>query len=376
MFGESFRLFRILGFEIRANVTWLFLALLVTWSLAAGLFPFAFPDLSPRTYWLMAIVGMFGLFFSLLFHELSHSVVARAFGLPVGGITLFLFGGMAEIQAEAKRPREEFWMAIAGPIASVVLGAAFYLVSVLMLLLGVPDYIAGVPLYLGFLNILLAVFNMVPGFPMDGGRVLRAALWHLKGDLRWATLWASRFGQGFGLLLVALGIYSFLLGNFVGGMWWFLIGLFIRGAAIASYRQVDTQLALKGQTVRRFMTTDPVTVPAEATIREFVDDYLYHHAHDVFPVIRDGKLLGRISLRHAKTVPRADWDRTRVDDVCRQLPEEFTVDADSDAAQALDRMQQNQSGRLVVTENGRIVGILVLKDLLRYLQIRSELERA
>jgi Zn-dependent protease/CBS domain-containing protein len=374
MFGESFRLFRIFGFEVRANVSWLFLALLITWSLAGALFPFVYPDLSSSTYWLMGLVGMAGLFFSLLFHELSHSLVARSYGLPVGGITLFLFGGMAELQAEPRQPREEFWMAIAGPIASVFLGAVFYLLSGLMLGLGAPPHVAGVAFYLGFINVLLAVFNMAPGFPMDGGRVLRAVLWQWKGDLRWATHWASRFGQVFGLLLVMLGIASFLTGNFIGGMWWFLIGLFIRGAAIASYQHLLTQLALKGQTVRRFMTTDPVTVPAEATLQDFVDQYLYHHAFDLFPVVRDGRLAGYVSLRQAKAIPRAEWGRTRVGDVSHKIGEAYTVDADADANEALDQMQRNASSRLVVTEGDRVVGMLVLKDLLRFLQIRSELE--
>jgi Zn-dependent protease/CBS domain-containing protein len=313
------------------------------------------------------------LFLSLLFHELSHSLVARAYGLPVGGITLFLFGGMAELQADPRRPREEFWMAIAGPIASVVLGSGFYLLSVLMMALGVPAHVAGVALYLGFINFLLAIFNMVPGFPMDGGRVLRAALWHWMGDLRRATHWASLMGQGFGLLLVALGIYSFLGGNFIGGMWWFLIGLFIRGAAIASYRQLLTQLALKGHTVRRFMTSDPVTVPAGTTLREFVDDYLLHHAFDSFPVVQDGRLLGYVTMRQVRNVPEADWGRTPVAEVCRRFGSDFTVDADADAGEALELMQRNETGRLVVTEGGRVAGILVLKDLLRYLQIRAEL---
>ncbi|WP_018232542.1 site-2 protease family protein [Thioalkalivibrio thiocyanodenitrificans] len=375
MFGESFRLFRVLGFEVRANVSWLFLALLITWSLAAALFPFAFPGLAPSTYWLMGLVGMLGLFFSLLFHELSHSLVARAYGLPVGGITLFLFGGMAELQAEPKRPGEEFWMAIAGPIASVILAGVFYLAAVVMMALGVPQHIAGVAGYLGFINLLLAVFNMVPGFPMDGGRVFRAALWRWSGDMRRATLWASRLGQGFGLLLVALGIYSFLSGNFIGGMWWFLIGLFIRGAAIASYQHLVTQLALKGQTVRRFMTTDPVTVPSDTTLQDFVDRYLYHHAFDIFPVVRDGRLLGYTSLRQVQTVPRDTWARTRVGDTCRKFGEAHTVDADADANEALEQMQRSESSRLVVTEGDRVVGMLVLKDLLRFLQIRAELEQ-
>lgn len=375
MFGESYSLFRVLGFEIRANVTWLFLALLVTWSLAGGFFPYVYPDLAPLTYWAMALVGMLGLFVSLLFHELSHSVVARAYGLPVRRITLFLFGGVAEMEAEPKEPWIEFWIAIAGPIASVVLGAAFYLLAMAMAAAGLPDHVAGVARYLGFINLLLAIFNMVPGFPLDGGRVLRATLWQLKGDIRWATRWATRMGQGFGLLLVALGLASFVGGNFIGGMWWFLIGLFVHAAATASYRQLLTQQALAGRTVRRFMTVDPVTVTADTTIGDFVDGYLYHHNFDRFPVVRGGRLVGSVGLPEVREVPRADWNRKRVGEVCQQVLPEHTIPADVDAGEALNRMQQGQTVRLMVTEGEKLVGMLVLKDLLRYLDVRAVLEQ-
>ncbi|MFU8897200.1 MAG: site-2 protease family protein [Gammaproteobacteria bacterium] len=373
MFGESFRLFRIIGFDVRANVSWLFLALLVTWSLAEGFFPFAFPDLPTRTYWLMGLVGMIGLFASLLFHELSHSVVARAYGLPVGGITLFLFGGVAEMLAEPKAPKVEFQIAIAGPVASVVLGIAFYGLAALLGQLGVPAHIAGVAAYLGFINFLLAVFNMVPGFPLDGGRVFRAALWHWKGDIRWATRWATRVGQGFGLLLVGLGIASFVYGNIIAGMWWFLIGLFVQAAAAASYQQLLTQQALQGRRVRRFMSADPVTVPAHTSVRDFVEDYLYHFALDAFPVVDDGRLLGCAGLRQVKDVPRDAWGRVQVGELELACEGADTVDADADAAEALEQMQNNKLSRLMVTDDGQLVGMLVLKDLLRFLQVRAKL---
>lgn len=196
MFGNNFTLFEFLGFRVRANVSWLFLAILVTWSLAAGFFPSAYPGLNKATYWALAVTGMIGLFFSLLFHEFSHSVVARARGLPMKGITLFLFGGVAEMEMEPPSAKTEFLMAIAGPISSVVLAVVFYGIALGMEAQGLPNHMAGVPRYLGFINLLLAAFNMVPGFPLDGGRVLRAALWHWKGDLRWATRWASRLGSG------------------------------------------------------------------------------------------------------------------------------------------------------------------------------------
>jgi len=374
MFGESYSLFRVLGFEVKANVSWLFLALLITWSLAEGFFPFAFPDLSAAIYWLMALVGMLGLFASLLVHELSHSVVARRHGLPVGGITLFLFGGVAEMLAEPKTPKAEFRIAIAGPIASVALGVFFYALSFMLQLLGVPAHIAGVAGYLGFINFLLAVFNMVPGFPLDGGRVFRALLWHLRGDLRWATRWATRVGQGFGLLLVGLGLASLVLGNIIAGMWWFLIGLFVYAAASASYQQLLTTQALQGRRVRRFMTADPVTVPASASLRDFIEDYLYHHALDLFPVVEEGRLRGCISLRQAREVPRENWGRVRVGEVCGAFAASNTVDADADAAGALEQMQRHKTGRLMVLDGEELVGMLVLKDLLRFLQVRASLE--
>ena len=374
MFGESFSLFRVLGFEVRANVSWLFLALLITWSLAEGFFPFAYPELDKSTYWLMGLIGMLGLFASLLFHELSHSLVARAYGLPVGGITLFLFGGVAEMLSEPKTPGAEFRIAIAGPAASVLLGAAFWLLAMVLSELGAPAPVAGIASYLGFINILLAVFNMVPGFPLDGGRVLRAVLWRRSGDIRSATRWASRVGQGFGLLLVALGVASVLGGNMIGGIWWFLIGLFVNAAAGLSYQQLLTRLALEGRKVRRYMTAEPVTVPAETPVAEFVEGYLYHHAVDLFPVVEDGRLIGCVGLRQVLDAPRNNWGQIPISSICLPCGDSNNIDADADAAQALEAMQRNGSSRLMVTDQGRLVGMLVLKDLLRFLKIRETLE--
>lgn len=187
MFGNNFTLFEFLGFRVRANVSWLFLAILVTWSLAAGFFPAVYPNLDVATYWALAVAGMIGLFFSLLFHEFAHSLVARARGMGMQGITLFLFGGVAEMEMEPPTPKTEFWLAIAGPIASVVLAIVFYGVAIGLQAVGTPAHIIGVPRYLAFINLILAAFNMVPGFPLDGGRVLRAAIWQWTGNLRKAT---------------------------------------------------------------------------------------------------------------------------------------------------------------------------------------------
>lgn len=376
MFGNNYTLFTFMGFRVRANVSWLFLALLVTWSLAAGFFPATYPDLRTGVYWAMGLVGMIGLFFSLLFHEFSHSLVARRRGMEISGITLFLFGGVAEMQAEPPDPKSEFWIAIVGPASSVLLAGIFFVMAMVMEAQGLPSHIFGVASYLAFINIVLAVFNMVPGYPLDGGRILRSALWGWKGDIRWATRWASGAGQAFGLVLVGLGILAVLAGNFVGGMWWFLIGLFVRGAASAAYQQLLVQQALQGEKVRRFMAKEPVTVPPETSVHDFIENYLYKYDYDVFPITGNGKLVGCASLRQAKTVPRESWNDVRVGDICEECGDTNTVDAAADASDALAKMQKSHNGRLMVTERNTLVGVLTLKDLLRYLQMRTELEGA
>ena len=231
MFGKSIDLFKVFGFEIRIDLSWVFLAILIAWSLSAGLFPFRYEGLSTQTYWIMGIVGAFGLFFSIIVHEMSHSLVARRYGMSIKGITLFLFGGVAEMKQEPPTPRAEFMMAIAGPISSICLAVIFYVFSQVTKSAGGPEAVYGVIKYLAWINGILAVFNLVPAFPLDGGRMLRAVLWGWKNNLRWATRIAAGIGSGFGLLLIFMGILQFFSGNFIGGMWWFFIGMFVRGAA-------------------------------------------------------------------------------------------------------------------------------------------------
>jgi Zn-dependent protease len=311
-----------------------------------------------------------------LFHEFAHSLVARARGLRMSGITLFLFGGVAEMEMEPPDAKTEFWMAIAGPVASVALAAVFYVVAIILQAADVPAPVAGVARYLGFINLVLAAFNMVPGFPLDGGRVLRAALWSWKGNLRWATRWASRAGQAFGLILVALGIVNALGGNFVGGLWWFLIGLFLQGAASASYQTLLRQEALKGQTVRQLMTANPTTAPADVSVADFVERYLYAHGHELFPVTSNGRLIGCVTIKQVKEVPRNRWRTTRLGDIVDGCSKENTIPVGMHAADALSMMQKSGRGRLLVTDGDRLAGVIVLKDLLRRLALRAELEEA
>ena len=238
MFGKPIKLFHLLGFEVRVDLSWIIIAALVVWSLSIGLFPYHYRGLPTRTYWLMGVAGALGLFFSIVFHEFSHSIIARRYGVPMKGITLFIFGGVAEMGEEPSSAKAEFMMAVVGPLSSVCIGLVFFGVSSLGLEWGWAKPVTGVVGYLAYMNGMLAGFNLLPAFPLDGGRMLRSILWGLKRNLRWATRISSGIGSGFGIFLILLGFFQFFKGNFVGGMWWFLIGMFLRNAARSSYQQL------------------------------------------------------------------------------------------------------------------------------------------
>jgi Zn-dependent protease len=375
MFGKRIDLFKLFGFEVRIDLSWVVLAILVAWSLSAGLFPFHYKGLSPQAYWIMGIVGAIGLFLSIIVHEMSHSLVARRFGLPIKGITLFIFGGVAEMQEEPQTPKAELAMAAAGPVSSIILAFIFYVVFRAARAAGWAEAFYGVVQYLAWINGLLALFNLVPAFPLDGGRILRSILWTWKKNLRWATRISSEIGAGFGLLLIILGILQFFSGNFIGGMWWFLIGMFLRNAARMSHRQLLVRKALEGEPVRRFMKEGPVTVPPSATIEELVEDYIYRHQFKMFPVVEGSdRLIGCVTMRQVKEIPREDWTRRKVGEIAFGCSHDNTIDSEADAMDALSQMNRTGASRLMVTEGDRLVGIISLKDMLRFLELKIELE--
>jgi Zn-dependent protease len=374
MFGRSVKLFSLFGFKVQVDLSWLIIAVLVTWSLARGAFPHYYPGLSAGTYWAMGALGALGLFLSIIFHELWHSLVARRFGLPMGGITLFIFGGVAEMTEEPASPRVEFFMAIAGPLASLAVAFFGYLGYTIAVRYEWPVLVAGVLGYLALINVALAVFNAVPAFPLDGGRILRSVLWWWKDNIRWATRVASWIGGAFGLLLIVLGVFSVIQGNFIGGMWWFLIGLFIRHGSKASYQQLLTRRALEGEPVSRFMSTDPVTVPASISLDELIEKYVYKHYYKTFPVVDGERLVGCVSLRDVKEIPAGERGEHTVGELAESCSQENTVSPDTDAMSALSVMNKSGNSRLMVTEGDRLVGILALKDLLRFLSMKMDLE--
>lgn len=375
MFGKRIKLFKIFGFEVGIDWSWIILAILIAWSLSVGLFPFRYKNLSTQTYWIMGVVGALGLFASIVFHEMCHSLVARKYGMPMKGITLFIFGGVAEMGEEPPSPKAEFMMAIVGPISSIAIGIVFYGIYFLGRQNGWSEPINGVVQYLAFINGLLAFFNLLPAFPLDGGRVLRSILWGSKKNLRWATRISSKIGSGFGILLIILGVFQFLRGNFIGGMWWFFIGMFLRGAAKTSYQQLLIRKALEGEIVQRFMKTDPVTVTPSLSVEELVEDYIYRNHHKMYPVVQDtDRLIGCVTTKQVKEIPREKWRQTKVGEVASQCSAENTIGPQVDAMKALSIMSKTGTSRLMVTEKNRLLGIIALKDLLKFFALKVELE--
>jgi Zn-dependent protease/predicted transcriptional regulator len=373
MFTRRIKVFDLLGFPIYLDLSWFIIVLLITWSLAANVFPGYYEGLATWTYWIMGLSGALGLFVSILAHELGHSVVARRFNLPMRGITLFIFGGVAEMTDEPPSAKSEFFVAIAGPIVSVVIAIVCYATSVLgRSVLAIP--IVGVLSYLAIINTVVVVFNLIPAFPLDGGRVLRSILWHAKGSLRWATRITSNIGAGFGMFLILLGILSLINGNVIGGMWQVLIGMFLRGAAQMSYQQVLIRRVLEGEPIDRFMNAEPITVPTSATIHQLVETYIYTYHHKMFPVSDRGQLIGCVTTQDVQKVPRDQWNVRTVGEVVQPCSEENTIQSGVDAMQALSRMSEYHKSRLMVIDHGQLVGIISLKDLLRFISLKVELE--
>ena len=373
MFGRQIKLFSLFGFSVRVDASWLIIAFLVTWTLAQGLFPSYYKGLAPSMYWWMGLAGAAGLFFSIVFHECCHSLVARRYGLPISGITLFVFGGVSEMTEEPQSPRVEFFMAAAGPVSSFILAGIFYL-SFLGMRSGTPLPVRGVIGYLGYINVLLGCFNLLPAFPLDGGRVLRSILWRTKGNLRWATRVATRIGSAFGAGMILVGIVTFVTGNFVGGVWWFLIGMFLRSASTVSYRQLLIKRALEGEHVSQLMKSDLVTVEPSVTLDRLMDDYIYRYPYKMFPVVEEGRLFGVVTINRLKEIPREEWAFRTAKEIAGTCTEVNTIEPDADAIKALEKMNKTSAGRLMVVDRGRLVGILVLKDLLSFLSRKLDFE--
>jgi Zn-dependent protease len=367
---SSFRIARIFGIPIYIHFTWFIIFGLIAWTFSEDVFPSRYPDLPVASYWAKGLVAALLLFASVLFHELGHSVVAMRNGIGIASITLFIFGGVARIQSDPKSPWVEFKIAIAGPIASFILAALFYAAS--RMEIAWLGWIAVTSL-LAWLNLSLGVFNLIPAFPLDGGRVLRAAIWQFTGKVR-ATRIASGMGTLFAYLLIMYGVFLMVSGNPIGGLWGILIGWFLKEASAGAYQQVRLAEVLSGVRVRDMMVTDCVTIPSHISIEDAVQDYFLRLGYGGFPVEDAGRIRGLLSLSDVKRTPTEDWSRTSVQAVMASVDERSSISADKDIVEALQRMAASGRGRLIVVDEvDQCVGFITHNGILRRLQLKEQL---
>jgi len=365
MFGTSWRVGRVAGIEVRVDSSWVVIALLITYSLYLR-FSILYKGLSTGAAVGIAILAAVLFFGSVLVHELAHALVSRARGIPVQDITLFLFGGATRARVESRGPGDEFLIAAVGPLTSGLLAALFWAVEVFARG-ALPGSLTGMFGYLAWVNLLLAGFNLVPGFPLDGGRLLRSAVWRATGSFRRATRIASLGGQAVGWLLVAGGVAFLLAGNLAGGIWFAFIGWFLVQAARASYTELQVRQMLQGVQAHDVMASDLLRIPPDLTLQEAVDRYFMRYDHGAFPVDEQGRTIGLLTLRKVRRVPSDQWLTSRVRDHMVPVGDQVIVRPDAPMDQVMAKLEDGEAGRVLVAEDGEVVGIITPSDLTRWL---------
>ncbi|MFO7564266.1 MAG: site-2 protease family protein [Enhygromyxa sp.] len=380
---------KLFGVGVRIDWSLLIIFALIVFQLGAVVFPSWHPDWTGALTWTMALAAAVLFFASILAHELSHALVARAQGIPVRRITLFLFGGLTQLEAEPASPKAEFWMAIVGPIVSIVIGLAASWGGAALVGPALQEVVdtgdpaavqaafagagpfATLLLWLGPINLLLGIFNIIPGFPLDGGRVLRSIIWAATGNLRKATRWASAVGQLFAWALMIFGVVNFFAGAWVSGIWLVLIGWFLNNAARMSYQHLLLRQALEVVPITRVMRSNFSSVPPDLTVERFVHDYALSSDQQVFPIEVDDALLGTVSIAQIREVPREAWSSTTVQQVMlprEQLP---TLPPDAGADRALLELARGDVNQLAVVEGRRLLGLVRREDLVRWLDFHE-----
>jgi len=360
----SLKIATIMGIPIRVHFSWLIVFGIITWSLSTFYFPKAAPSLTVRSYWISGAVAALLLFVSVAIHELSHSFIARRYKVPISGITLFIFGGISHMKSEPSGPRAEFNIAIAGPLSSFFLSAVFFAVY----RMAVNEIVGALFYYLVQLNLMLGLFNLIPGFPMDGGRVVRAYVWNKTKDFFYATRKAARYGQKSALLITFFGFFLIIAGM-SGGLWLMLVGWFLYNSAHASYQQVSLQESLSGVKVKDIMVRDIITVAAGLSLDEAVNDYFLRYGYGGFPVVERERFLGFISLKEIRGIPRVLWKDKKAADVFVPYDKSWEIDQNSDAMKALELMINQDRGRLAVVKDGSITGLITRNGIAKYMQI-------
>lgn len=367
----SLRIGTIAGIKIFLHVSWLIIVVLLSWSLATGWFATLYPGWSPATYWLVSVLAALLLFVSVLLHELSHSLVARARGLPVSSITLFIFGGVSNIEQEPERPGVEFQMAFVGPLTSLVLGGLA--IVFLLPLRGSTSPLAALLGYLGVSNILLGLFNLIPGFPLDGGRVLRSILWAITGNLRTATRIATLVGQVIAYLLIFAGLLLLFTGAFLDGLWLGFIGWFLLSGATSASTMSRFEVIFAGVTVGQVMNPRPATVPSNISLQRLVYEDLLPHALRHAFVLQLDRLVGLITLGDIRHIPQEAWPQTIVAQAMLPLEKLHTASPEQPLREAFSLMVAQGINQLPVVQDERLVGVLSREDLLRFVEVRRGL---
>jgi Zn-dependent protease/CBS domain-containing protein len=372
MIRSNLQLFRLWGIPVEVNVSWLIVLALMTWSFATGWYADVLPDGSKQELWILGFLTSILLFVSILLHEFSHAVVASRNGLPIRKITLFLFGGVAQMERDVDNPVLELKMAAAGPAMSVVLAALFFGLTKL-----VADhqlvFVLAKSLYR--INLIVLVFNMVPGFPLDGGRILRAVIWKKTGNVQKATRIASRVGSSFAIVLMVYGVFNFFVGQFIGGIWFIFIGYFLRQAAQSGYLLVTLRQTLGNLKVSDVMRSPVITVDAALSLRRLVDDYFLRYHYGSFPVLENGALAGMVSLRDVKQVEMEEWERATIADIVDREITRYALHPEYPAETLLHLIMKKGYGRLpVIDGEGTVVGIVSRRDLMETIKMMAYLE--
>ncbi|MBW3666620.1 MAG: site-2 protease family protein [Actinobacteria bacterium] len=369
MTGTSWRIGEVAGVEIRVDVSWGLIALLVGYTFFVVLAA-EFGATTTGTVVVAAIAMTLAFFASVLIHELAHSLLAKQRGITVRGITLFLFGGATHADLETKEPKDELVIAAVGPLTSFALAGVFWVLA------QVPgsDLVAYAAGYLGWINLALAVFNLLPGFPLDGGRIVRSLVWRSRGDIVAATRVAARGGRIVGMVMIGIGVFElFFLGALVGGLWLMAIGWFLSQAATASFTHLQLKTVLDDVPASRLMTRDLVDVPAGITVQRAVDDYFMRHNYNAFPVQGERGDTGLVTMKRVRELPRDRWDSATVDEVMEPLSDMCTVSPSGAAGEVVDKLMKGEVGRVVVVDQGEVVGLITPRDLVRWLERAREL---
>jgi Zn-dependent protease/predicted transcriptional regulator len=370
---SSLPLFRVAGIQIGIHSSWIFAFALIAWSLASTHFPQTAPGLGAGTYWVLGIISALLLFASVVVHELAHSLVARRRGLEVDSITLFIFGGVSNLHREPATPGDEFAISVVGPLSSLILAGLFWLLMQLSPGSTLANAVVG---YLAFVNLLLGAFNLIPGFPLDGGRIFRSIVWGVTGSLRRGTLVASYTGQAFGWLLIVLGVVTVFAGDLINGIWTAFIGWFLNGAAESTRQDQTLRESLGGVTAAELMDTPPAVAPPELSVQDFVMEQVMRRGVRAMPVVdHQGRLVGIVSITDARKLAHEAWPVTPVEQIMTRVPLS-TVSPSDDVAAAIGLMAEKGLHQLPVVADGRVLGLLNRDHVLRFIQLRHELRPA